>query len=426
MPAKVGTSLLPGKLAPRVEQTVALFFLTMVAFTIALNPVYTLRPLFVFGWGAFYATSLLIVVFILVLVLFAILQARNLIDGFRRLSLVSKSSFICIQLLVVAGLMLDSHRAAWQQFIALQILVIGPFAAAHVTRLLGEKLLRGVLVVSSVVAAVIFWLDSLALHFTDEKTGFYRSLALCLVILLAPIVSWVPNLPLPIVLSYAGFIWLTILYSGSRMATLAGAISVSIALLGRERGTRSSLGWSVGSLAISMIAYRFVPHLRARFNPASYYEPESDSHSAAMDSSVAIEATANQLSWGRLDAWQSILGLHDSWISWVFGKGIGASSEWGRRNLNSFDTPLNEYLRIIVDFGALGGALLVAIVFAALFALWKSQSSLQPTLASFTVSAGLMSVTESTFIYIFSLIPVICVAGLLLYNHPSIRPKWGL
>lgn len=117
---------------------------------------------------------------------------------------------------------------------------------------------------------------------------------------------------------------------------------------------------------------------------------------------------------GRASFWSELISTLQTPWDFIFGRGVGFGSEFGK-DLHPccFATPLNEYVRILVDTGIVGllvtGGLLV-VIWSRLYAGRESNEAAGGLLA--LVSALVLALTESPFIYPFYLFPLTLLIGL--------------
>ena len=105
----------------------------------------------------------------------------------------------------------------------------------------------------------------------------------------------------------------------------------------------------------------------------SIMQPESsvDNPTPATDTDTTVRVL-NEWSFGRTNLWLAILRTLASPSNWILGRGPGSASITGEeRGINH---PHNEYLRFLVDTGAIGLILLVLMGITVLVSLLKSKN----------------------------------------------------
>ena len=120
---------------------------------------------------------------------------------------------------------------------------------------------------------------------------------------------------------------------------------------------------------------------------------------------------------GRIDAWTELLTTVTSPADWLFGKGSGASAIYTRDHMSAFPQSLNQYLRILIDNGAVGLFIFLAGITCLVIGLWRGGGFTSPL-----NQAGLLvifvsliaSATDGQLIYPFTVIPAAFVIGLSL------------
>ena len=104
--------------------------------------------------------------------------------------------------------------------------------------------------------------------------------------------------------------------------------------------------------------------------------------------------------------------------------GAGASSSHGRANFKYFHQTLNEYVRLLVDFGAVGLVCFLVGILLILVRLWRTRSEPLVMSAILALVASLiLAVTEPAFIYPFFARPLAIIVGLALARGRQVALK---
>lgn len=213
----------------------------------------------------------------------------------------------------------------------------------------------------------------------------------------------------PVWILVVAIIFVAVVLSASRAATLVAIITVGLYFLlqgGRYAVLRALGAWLTSSLA-TVAAY-------ASWGPAQ-------SRLQAGDGAIQVSVSAFGFrggglrfsSEGRFFAWGRLLGEVDS-SSWLFGNGAGYAAQFGKSELPpGFPQALNEYVRILVDFGVVG--LTIFMVGAAMI-LWRLfQNRLQPHSMVALLGLGMalvIAITEGPFVFPFFAIPLSVFIGM--------------
>lgn len=126
------------------------------------------------------------------------------------------------------------------------------------------------------------------------------------------------------------------------------------------------------------------------------------------------EQTAILSDSGRFQAWLEFLTMPNTAVDWIFGLGSGASAEYGQREIPFFPQTLNEYLRFLIDNGAIG---LVVFVLGILWLLiklplWGKLSNYSSKAAGLAVvGLALISLTDGAFYSYFVVLPASLLVG---------------
>lgn len=138
-------------------------------------------------------------------------------------------------------------------------------------------------------------------------------------------------------------------WSGSRITSLAAVVGITFCafFIGTGAARRILLATIAFALSAITVLVSFYLNLTSRSRILVPHDP---------DVSINIGDVHFQLSTsGWLSAWSEFIGLLDGPLVWVFGSGAGGSATLGREILTRwFSQTLNEYLRVLVDFGIVG------------------------------------------------------------------------
>jgi len=211
----------------------------------------------------------------------------------------------------------------------------------------------------------------------------------------------------------ANFIWVVLIlvaifWSGSRMASIAAILGVSFAISSMFRGQvwgKVAAGFVSMGIASALLLTTLCVNSAAR-----------NRWNETGDGSIQFEIAGSQItlnSSGRVDAWREFISQIQTVEHWVFGRGSGFSAEYGTSNLLYFPNVLNEYLRIIVDFGVVGFLLFSGWLFACFVTFVKGRSKpfgFAALLSLFMVS--IVAATDAPFLYPFIVIPLAVIVGL--------------
>lgn len=337
---------------------------------------------------------------------------------------------ILFQLVLAISFFRNPTIAGLQQLISLEIMLLGPFAISLVVLSEHRRIIRTALTVATALSAAAFWLD-FVFSILEKTSGFHRSTAL-VIALLAPYLAVAHRDKRALSVGLSLFLFATVLMTASRAATVAILVGLTLATWLIYRRARETLISGVGMATVTVLGYLTLPHLRGRFFPGlesnagtpDPYPRDSSGRPIINLETITNSAYLENLTWGRLGAWQKLLEQLKSPGDWIWGKGLGSASDWGRENLTSFDTPLNEYLRFMFDIGAVG-----VLISLSLFAILVYQlSGLEPArerLLALAVPIMILSTTESTFVYIFSVAPIALIVGSEMSLLPRKRAaKW--
>lgn len=125
---------------------------------------------------------------------------------------------------------------------------------------------------------------------------------------------------------------------------------------------------------------------------------------------VSVAANTN----GRSGFWSEVIATLKTPWDYIFGKGVGLGSEYGKELYPCcFPTPLNEYIRVLVDNGIIGLLVTGGLVILIWGRLYRSRQRNEAAVGLLAlVSELLLALTESPFIYPFYLFPLTLLIGL--------------
>lgn len=337
---------------------------------------------------------------------------------------------ILFQLVLAIAFFRNPTIAGLQQLISLEILLLGPFAISRVVLSKHRRVITSALTAATALSAAVFWFD-FVFTILEKTSGFHRSTAL-VIALLSPYLAVAHRDKRALSVGLSLFLFATVLMTASRTATVAIMVGLTLATWLIFRRARETLISGVGMGTVTVLGYLTLPHLRERFFPgieSTGGTPDLYPRDPSGRAVITLEVITNpdyleNLTWGRLEAWRKLVEQLESPGDWIWGKGLGSASDWGRENLTSFDTPLNEYLRFMFDIGAVGMITLLSLCAILLSQLMRLKPARERLLA-LVVPAVILSSTESTLIYIFSVAPIALILGSEMSLLPIKRAaKW--
>jgi O-antigen ligase len=141
------------------------------------------------------------------------------------------------------------------------------------------------------------------------------------------------------------------------------------------------------------------------------------------DSAVTIGDQAINTN-GRVTMWSAVIDSIDSRSSVVFGDGPGTSSRVAEA-VNGLSSPLNEFVRVLADFGLMGLAAMVTLLGGLLLSGIRCSSKVNsfeggPTVIALAVGFVILSLTESMLSYSWVLVPTGIIIG-FVYNKVGQR-----
>lgn len=340
------------------------------------------------------------------LVLAVVLVDRGNFFGTFLTSRPEKALWIIALSLFALGALRFHGLATLQHLFSALVFLFGLVVASQSTCLRWRQLARNVLrlaaVFSSALAGVIFISASPIL---DARS---MAMILCLnVAILLPAVReskwwWFAVVPPP----------LAIVLSESRTASAVVVLLVTLFFwLGPGqrlvRFLRSGLAFFASALLTAMAHWAWPP-MRERWTFFGDRGVELILGTGNSGETVIVNTNGRVLFWSEL-----VDTLKTPWDV-VFGRGLGFGAEFGKALYPCcFPTPLNEYLRILVDTGVIGLLVtggLILLIWIRLYGGREQNDAIVGLLA--LVSALGLAVTESPFIYPFYLFPLTLLIGM--------------
>lgn len=235
-----------------------------------------------------------------------------------------------------------------------------------------------------------------------------RALAIVGLIVLAIVI---PGTPQNIWLKFAPFVAITSLaLTLSRTATaIAVAMLVFLPLrTERIKAMGGSKRFFLGLFSVivsAIVAYALVA-LYAPFR--NRFLPRGDKAFQIGDTNISTQ--------GRARLWRLVMG--DSSENWLFGKGLGSSSQLIAEFIPGQRHPHNDYLRLFHDFGLVGLTLFVigylALIWRAFSRARNSDHPIHWSAFLALIAVGLTAVTDNPFIYPYVMLPLGSLVGLSL------------
>ena len=372
-----------------------------------------------------------------------ILQAQAVFINVGGLSLSVYALVLAAGLLVVASVALlfravfgrksDAERIPALRALALlsPLLILSAYASVRLVaewRLEGAQNLLALFVLT--LAPLVFWLSNswprpdqalrivvwvmgptslvyLTFRFLDLPGFADRQFAMVALVGLAAAVSLSPRGIAERAIPY--IIFVGIVASGSRTASVIALVVLSTLALrsatsaGQKLLRLAMVG--VGGVGVGVLAFIALGFVSERVEESGV-------------SGTVAEVIVN--SNGRLGAWAEFLNLLDSPAAWLFGRGTGAAMEFGTANLAFFSHPHNEYIRYVVDLGAVGLLLLAGGCALVLITLLRSRGfALDAPRAATLVIVALagMALTDGPLYSSFVIIPASMIIGVGLRSR---------
>lgn len=201
-----------------------------------------------------------------------------------------------------------------------------------------------------------------------------------------------------------GVIYISILVSGSRTASLVALLLIGLIGLWYGRNTLrkilSTFLVYASATVIAILVYYKVPTAAERIESG--------------DKAIQVNGATINTS-GRLEAWKELIAqLKTSAEQW-FGLGPGQASVYGKAHLKYFPQPHNEFIRQLVDNGLIGLLVFLAaavLLIITLYLKWrktKSPFTLVALLTTFSLLA--ISTTDNTLMAISVTLPSALLIG---------------
>jgi O-antigen ligase len=207
-------------------------------------------------------------------------------------------------------------------------------------------------------------------------------------------------------------LWLVILLTLSRTATICGALLFLLAVSRRRDGSFSKskilIAAGVGATFFAILIVAF-PQFEGRF----FF-----GHSAA----DFAHGKAGLDTSGRAEMWQAVF---DSWSStpknMLLGQGAGTSEDAASKGVPSMTHPHNDYLAVLHDYGLIGWLIFAVALVRLLYGRWKAWSKAGLEGAEYTfihssaflmvVAFVIMMITDNPYDYFYAILPVAIVVG---------------
>ena len=306
--------------------------------------------------------------------------------------------------MMVTNLLFLSDRSPWaiQAVVAFAMMSGGIlfFAGSSFDQIEIHSLLSG----AGVLAATLVLIDEWAL---GSGTFSLNSASQFLLIPLASLMILAHRQPFILLLFPVVFQAIIVLASRTAIAT-----AIVILLLGVLLMRRINLWQRLSLLGISALVFGLSFVTSARFTER-FAETGDRGFSVPLPQPDAEPIPINTN--GRVNIWRATWGEVDSG-SVLFGKGASYSRSFVEQHTAGvLNTTLNEYLRILVDFGAVTlGLWLVFLggIFVASIARMRQDSMANFGAISAVVSLGLMSATDVPLALIGILLPFAAIIGL--------------
>lgn len=307
----------------------------------------------------------------------------------------------------------DFHLEAAQSVAVTTIFCLGVLFFSETFNAGNAGLIHKVFGFGALFSAAIF-LANQALGFLIDafNPGWLDPAAFSMVLLLGLSVALARTGVSPIWWSGVGLVFFALVLSSARMPTFSAWLIISVfpLLLAKPVGFRvlaALLAWALSGLVI-VASYLFYGPNNRRMTE---YFPEIFLSLPGSEIGVGVSSS------GRFWAWREFLGMPSTVWDWIFGLGAGASANFGRANINFFPQTLNEYIRNLVDFGAVGLALFLGLNMYLLVLFYANRSNLFARGAFLALVGSLMlAVTDGQFIYPFVVTPLSALLGLGLFG----------
>lgn len=314
--------------------------------------------------------------------------------------------FLVLGIIGLISLAANFRIEGVQNVLALAVFTLGVIAFGLAP---GDIVQRAVQVWVPTVAAVVA-VAFIATQIIDTETRFGvelfspRQYAMVAVMSLAAAVSAPPANRLIRISPY--LIVASIIFSASRTTAAIGVLIILTMVLSGKPGGRARLKRSA-TILFFLVASATAAVLTTR-----------DVQERVISGGGA-EQTAILSDSGRFQAWLEFLTMPNTAWDWIFGLGSGASAEYGQREIPFFPQTLNEYLRFLIDNGAIGLVVFVAGILWLLkkLPIWGASSNDSSKAAGLAViGLTLISATDGAFYSYFVVLPAALLIGNGLRN----------
>ena len=173
---------------------------------------------------------------------------------------------------------------------------------------------------------------------------------------------------------------------GAIIAVVIVGLPIAYAYAARrvaERGLRGLFGLVTAGMAVLLLAAAFAPSVIERDTKATVY--------------TATGGLQNSITSGRASSWSYVYSVAE--VNLAFGRGLGAGPLVGASpsNTQGFLAQHNEYLRMLLEGGFIGGfVVLSSAIFATTSAVRRVPSGRQATLWAYLVGCAVYSFTDNT------------------------------
>jgi len=308
--------------------------------------------------------------------------------------------WVLLLIFAAAWLVVDFRLEGVQNVLVLSVFIFGLISFA-----LGpEKLIRRTVEVIMPITGALVGVLFIATQVIDTETRFGieffspRQFAMVAVVTLATAVSTPRRGWIFAVAPYV--IFASVIFSASRTTAVIATLLLVVLIFrtGKTFAARLRQLAIVGIIAMAVLAAAalIVRDVQERLT------------------SGGAEQTLITSDSGRFEAWRKFLSMPTTPLDWIFGLGSGASAEFGQQKIPFFPQTLNEYLRFLVDNGAVG---LVALLVGILWLLFRlplwGLSATPATLAGglVVVALALIAITDGAFYSYFVVLPASVVIG---------------
>lgn len=300
---------------------------------------------------------------------------------------------------VVVSALLAWTREAAQVAVLTLVLALGIWVVATFSPARG---LNNLLIAAPIFIAS-FYLLTLLLPYSVDPRAFAMTGLLGLAVTL-PRIARNPMWAIAVAI-----IFVAIVLSASRAATAVAIVAVGMYFLlqGGRFALMRALGAWLGASLVTVATYVFWEPAKNRLQVGDGAIVLPSLFGGSESGGLRFSAEGRFFAWGRL------LGEVDG-TAWLLGNGAGYASQFGKNELPpGFNQALNEYVRILVDFGVVG---LVVFMVGAGLVLWRLfQNRLQENSMVALLGLGMalvIAITEGPFVYPFFAIPLSVLIGM--------------